>query len=62
MRPGAYPRVDSPGQAPALRTNIRLGWKDLPGPNALAHYENSKLTDVKGFITLATGCKHIPIA
>jgi len=41
MRPGAYPRVDSLGQAPALRTNIRLGWKGLPGPNALAYYEKS---------------------
>jgi hypothetical protein len=24
-----------------LHTNNRLGWKDLPGTNALAYYENS---------------------
>ncbi len=27
--------------APASPTNIRLGWKGLPGPNALAYYEKS---------------------
>jgi len=26
-------------QAPALSVNIRLGWKGLPGTNALAYYE-----------------------
>jgi len=29
--------------APALPTNIRLGWKGLPGTNVLAYYENYKL-------------------
>jgi hypothetical protein len=28
------------GYAPALPANIRLGWKSLPGTNALAYYEN----------------------
>jgi hypothetical protein len=26
--------------APALPTNIRQGWKGLPGTNTLAYYEN----------------------
>ncbi len=26
------------GQAPALPTNITLGWKGLPGINTLAYY------------------------
>ncbi len=39
--PEANPRVDhlkgsSLRQAPALPTNIRLGWKGLPGSNDLA--------------------------
>jgi hypothetical protein len=46
---------DSLGQAPAFLTNITLGWKSLPGTNALAYYSNSKLTTVNFFITLATG-------
>ncbi len=37
----------------ALPTNNRLGWKDLPEANTLPYYENSKLTAVKSFITLA---------
>ncbi len=42
MRPGAYPRVEHLkgallGLAPALQVNIRLGWKGLPGTNALAY-------------------------
>jgi len=39
----------------ALPTNIRLGWKGLPGTNALAYFEKSQLTAVQSFITLATG-------
>jgi hypothetical protein len=39
----------------ASPTNIRLGWKGLPGTNALAYYEKSQLTAVKSFITLAPG-------
>jgi len=32
-------KVISLGKAPALPANIRLGWKDLPGINALAYDE-----------------------
>jgi hypothetical protein len=38
----------------ALPENIRLGWKGLPGTNALAYYEKLSLMAVKSFITLAT--------
>ncbi len=53
----AYLRVKhfTLGYAPALLTNIRLGWKSLPGTNTLAYYENSKITDGKSFITLTPG-------
>jgi hypothetical protein len=34
---GAPPK----GKLVALPTNIRLGWKSLPGSNNLAYYENS---------------------
>jgi hypothetical protein len=44
----------SMGLAPALPTNIRLGWKSLQGTNTLAYYEDSLLTAVKSFITFAT--------
>ncbi len=45
VAPGAHPRVEhlkgaSLGQAPALTTNITLGWKGLPGTNTLAYSEN----------------------
>ena len=36
-------------------TNIRLGWKSLPGTNTLAYYENSLIADVKSFIRLGPG-------
>jgi hypothetical protein len=36
----------------ALSTNIRLGWKGLPGTNTLAFHEHSQITDVKVFVTL----------
>ncbi len=45
-KPRAYPS-EAPfgcftlGQAPGLPANNRLGWKGLPGTNALAYYENS---------------------
>jgi len=44
--PGFYPKVEhlkgySMGLAPALLTNIRLGWKGFPGANTLAYCENS---------------------
>jgi hypothetical protein len=41
---GAYPRVEHLKGLPALSAlpaNIRLGWKGLPGTNALAYYEKS---------------------
>jgi hypothetical protein len=36
---GAYPSEGAPllGRILALPTNIRLGWKGLPGTNALAY-------------------------
>jgi hypothetical protein len=41
-----YPGVEhlkgaSLWEAPALKANIRLGWKGLPVKNALAYYEKS---------------------
>jgi hypothetical protein len=44
-------------ESAALLANIRLGWKSLPGTNALAYYENLSITDKKVFITLASGAK-----
>jgi hypothetical protein len=46
VRPEAYPMAQhlkraSLGQALAILTNIRLGWKGLPERNTLAYYENS---------------------
>ncbi len=35
-----------------LTTNIRPGWKGMPGTNALAFYEHSLIMSVKSFITL----------
>jgi hypothetical protein len=35
----------------ALPTNIRQGWKGLPGKNALAYSEYSYITDIKSFKT-----------
>jgi hypothetical protein len=32
---------------------VRPGLKSLPGTNAPTQYENSEITDVKSFITLA---------
>jgi hypothetical protein len=46
VRPGAYSRGEHikgsslKGRLLALPTNIRLGWKGLPGTNTLAYYEN----------------------
>ncbi len=34
-------------------TNIRLGWKALPGTNTLAYYEDSYITAVKSNIASA---------
>jgi len=60
VRPGAYTRMEhlkgaSLGQALALPTNIRLGWKGFAGTNDLAYYEKLQLTAVKRFLTLAPG-------
>jgi len=46
VSPGAYPRVEhlkgvKHKYALALPTNIRLGWKGLPGTNALAYFEKA---------------------
>jgi hypothetical protein len=46
---GAYPR---PLASP---TNIRLGWKGLPGTNTLAYYENPNVMVVKSFMVHAPG-------
>ncbi len=40
------------GRLLALPAKIMLGWKDLPGTNTLVYYKNSKITDMKSFITL----------
>jgi hypothetical protein len=47
-RPGAYPRVEhlkgsSIRQVPALPTNIRPGWKGLPGTNTLTYWAHSSV-------------------
>ncbi len=47
------------GRLLALPTNIRLGWKGLPGTNALAYYEKAQLTAIKCITTLATDRSHI---
>ncbi len=39
----------------ALPTNIRLGWRGLPGTNTLAYYENPEITVVKSLIVLTPG-------
>ncbi len=39
----------------ALPTNIRLGWKGLPGANTESYFINLLFTTVKRIITLATG-------
>ncbi len=50
---GAYPS-EAPFRLLASPTNIRLGWKGMPGTNTLAYYGKASLTAVKRFITLAT--------
>jgi hypothetical protein len=61
---GAYP-IEGPFKCSilgltslvALPTNNRLGWKGLPGTNSQAYYENSHLTVLKSFLTLAPDVK-----
>jgi len=43
------------GRHLALPTNIRPGWKGLPGTNTLAYYKFSYTSDVKNIITLGQG-------
>jgi len=43
-------------EAPALFSNIKLGWKVLAGTNDLAYYEKALLNAVKSFVTLTPGC------
>ncbi len=43
-----------------MPANIRLGWNGLTGTNTLAFNENSKLTAVKSFTTLAAGVLNDP--
>ncbi len=43
------------GSAPALLTNIRLGYRGLPGTNTLAYEEKSKIMDRNCYITLGPG-------
>jgi hypothetical protein len=40
------------GRAQPFPTNLRLGWKGLPGASTLAYYENPYITAVKSFIVL----------
>jgi hypothetical protein len=40
------------GRFLALPANIKLGCKIMPGTNTPVFYENSKITDVKRFLTL----------
>ncbi len=37
------------GQAPALPTEIGLGWKGLQRTKTVAYQENTKITDLKSF-------------
>jgi hypothetical protein len=56
-QPSPAPKRNSQIRVDSLTfpTNIRQGWKGLPGTNTLAYYENSKIADVKSFITLGLG-------
>jgi hypothetical protein len=49
----------SPTQA-SLK-NIRLGWKCLPGANALAYYERSYILAAQSFVTLGRGFSNEPL-
>jgi hypothetical protein len=51
VRPRAYLRLENLKGAllwlaPALRANIKLGWKGLPGANTLAYNEHLYITVV----------------
>jgi hypothetical protein len=51
---GAYPS-EAPFRFLAFPTNIRPGWKSLPGKNTLAYNENLSMAAVKIFTGLASG-------
>jgi hypothetical protein len=60
LRPGAYPRVEhlkcaSLMKVLVLHTDIRLGWKSLPGTNTPAYYKKLYSTALKSFMILAAG-------
>jgi hypothetical protein len=48
-------RCSSHGRLPVSPTNIRLGWKRLPGTKTLAYYKNPYITDIKKFYNIGTG-------
>jgi hypothetical protein len=59
-RSGSYPRVEHPKSVHSVRplalpTKIRLGWKGMPGTNALVYYEHSQIAASRSFIGLAPG-------
>ena len=61
---GAYPsevpfRCSTLGYAPT--TNIRLGWKGLPGTNSLAYFENPLITAVISFMIQAPRANNMKI-
>ncbi len=63
---GAYSRIvhqrcTSLGQSLALLTNIRLGWKGLPGTNSRAYYKHSSITPQKCFIKWTLGTNLIKL-
>ncbi len=66
IRLGAYPEVEhfkgtSVGCSLALLANVRLGWKGLPGTNALAYFASSSATEKKVFVTLEPGANVIKL-
>jgi hypothetical protein len=42
-------------QVLASVTDIRIGWRGLPGTNTVAYYENTSITNVKSFIIFSPG-------
>jgi hypothetical protein len=47
------------GRLLASPTNIRLGWKGMPGTNTLAYYKNLQITAVKSFISSGPWCYYV---
>jgi hypothetical protein len=45
----------------ALLTNIRLGWKGLPGTKTLVYYKHSSIADVKKFYDIGRWLSSLPI-